>query len=452
MVSALDVVKPVLVSTFGTALVNTVVPNLIAQKVCSPQIPSDINEFICHQDDLVALATEIATTRNIVRSVCSGVSVGLFGAWRDTRGRSSPLLYIGVAAELVAAAVYIFASLSWSSSAWISTMIEAAVGGMFGQNILQLGANCLVISNTTPKERIMKLQLYLVSIALGTIAGDSVSGLILNKVGFEWFFVIPVALQGVALILLFYFVKEQEPDDSRRGVAETFERLRELFKSRTNIGVIWLMLFSHALINAYLSAEGSVTVYFTQQAFGFTLNQSTMYVTYHTVVCVLGAITVPMLLKRFLNWRGFKIGMSSSLMTTVSSLALAFVKTVLELYLVSLLDLLKYVTLAIPQFILSMCIRNEDLGLFLGFGSIASIGFPFAANYLYKYIFSQYHQTWPGAIYCVSAGCNLAVFFLLGIGYYIFTPPKVLDEENTANEDENVTDSTYTRNDIHSMS
>ncbi|XP_014283531.1 uncharacterized protein [Halyomorpha halys] len=448
MVSALDVVKPVFVSTFGTALVNTVVPNLIAQKVCSPQIPSDINEFICHQDDLVALATEIATTRNIVRSVCASVSVGLFGAWRDTRGQSSPLLYIGVAAEAVAAAVFIFASLSWSSSAWISTMIEAAVGGFFGQTILQLGANCMVISNTTPKERIVKLQVYLVSIALATITADSVSGIILNKVGFEWFFFIPIAIQGTALILLFYFVKERSSDDKRRRVSETFGRLRELFKSRTNIGVIWLMLFSHALINTYLSAEGSVTVYFTQQAFGFTVNESTMYVTYHTVICIVGAIVVPMLLRRFLNWRGFNIGMSCSLLTSVSSLALAFVNTVLGLYLVTLLDLVKYVTLAIPQFILSSCVRNEDLGLFLGFGSIASIGFPFAANYLYKYIFSQYHQTWPGAIFCVSAGFNLIIFVLLSIGYFIYTPQEVMDEENHTSQDEDFTDSTNPRSSV----
>lgn len=44
-------------------------------------------------------------------------------------------------------------------------------------------------------------------------------------------------------------------------------------------------------------------------------------------------MAIPIMLKRFLNWRGFKIGISSSLMTTVSSLALAFVKTIVELYL-----------------------------------------------------------------------------------------------------------------------
>ncbi|CAH1401261.1 unnamed protein product [Nezara viridula] len=449
MVSAWDVVKPVFISTLASGLVNSAVPNLIAQKVCSPRgVPSDINGFICHDEELVALATEIATTRNIVRSVCSGISVGLFGAWRDARGRSNPLLYSGVVAEVVAAAAYIFASLSWSSSAWISTMIEAAVGGIFGQEILKLGANCLVISNTAPKERIVKLQLYFVSIALGIIVADSISGVLLTSIGFEWYFFVPVALQAVAVILLFYFVKEPRCADSGRGLAETFERLRDLFTPRTNIGVIWLMLICNALVSSYISAEGSVLVYFTQQAFGFTVNQSTIYITYHTVICGVGAIAIPILLRRLFNWRGFKIGISSSLMTAVSSLALAFVKTIVELYLVSLLDMLKYVTLAIPQFILGTCVRNEELGLFLGFGSIVSIGLPFAANYLYKYTFSYYQQTWPGAIYFISAGANLIAMLFLCIGYFMYTPENVVDEESPTNEDDDVTESTYPRNGV----
>lgn len=446
MASAWDVVKPVFVSTLASGLVHSAIPNLIVQKVCSPEIPEDINTFICHQDDLVAQATSIATTRNIVRSVCSGVAVGLFGAWRDTRGKSSPLLYIGVAAELVAAVAYIFASLSWSSSAWISTMVDAAVGGVFGQSIMQLGGNCLVISNTAPKDRILKLQIYMLSIGVGNIVAGSVSGLLLNAVGFKWYFFIPVGLQAVALLLLFYFVKETESVDSRRGFRQTLDRIRELFTPRTNLSVIWLMLFANAVANCYLSAESSVLVFFLQQAFGFTVNQSTAYLVYRTVVCSVGAAGAPILLRRLLKWRGFKIGIASSLLTIVSSLGLAFVKTVVELYLVSLLDLMKYISSAIPQFILSTCVRNEELGLFLGFGSIVSIGLPFALNYLYEHTFSYYQKTWPGTIFFISAGANLVVLLFLGIGYFLYTPENVVDEENPTEEEDDSTESTNPRN------
>ncbi|CAH1397333.1 unnamed protein product [Nezara viridula] len=434
------IMKIAFLNTICMALSMGTISNLVIQKVCSPNQQPSINNFICTDPQLVAEATKVTITKSTIRSVCGSLSGTFFGSWRDSTGLNKPLLYIGLSAELFNALLYSFSSWQWSSSIWLPSMLDAVIAGLFGMSVFQLGLHCYVSANTKPEELTLKLQLMHTMTFVGFLIATPLRGIILTAVGYQTFFLITASLYILAICLINSSVHEEPKAVVKKKELTLMGRLKAVFRSRPNNVVIWAMMISKPLYFTFFQAEHTIHLYFMQQGFGFTVKEETIFGTYSLIITTVGSIASPLLFTKVLKWTDFRMGIICCSMTTLTSILTAFASTKTHLYLIALLDIVKYNLFSIPQAILNRCIKSDELGVYTGFSSALGVFLPFGINYLYSYVFSATSKTMPGAVYLISAVGNLIILALLCIAQASYIPQEKKEEEEPLNAEQKKTD------------
>lgn len=427
----MNVLLPSVTSMVAITISYSSTANLLEQKACSPWFQPSVNDFICNDTVILAEISEIAVTKNVVKSVCSSISTAAFGYWRDTTGLSKPLLLIASMAEILSTTAYILAAIDWQSSPWIAPMMEAVISGFFGEGIFFLGSNCILIGKTSVENRTMSLQVFMTAMLLAALIPSALSGYFLITVGYAWVLMTGAMLHFLTLLLTLFFVDDAKIERVQPVRRSTLDQLREFFKIRPNIAVVWMMLLSNSIVNSLFSAEGSLQFYYLQQRFHMTVKEASLYGSYHFAVAIAGSFIMAVLITQVLKWSDIAFAIVASLLTTFSSLSTALASSTLLLILYAPLVVMRLNLYSIPNSIISKCIRNDELGVFLGIGSVLGICVMFLLNFLYNYIFSLTSKTMPGAFYFVSAGCYAFVTILFSISYFIYRPPGHSESESS---------------------
>ncbi|XP_014277349.1 lysosomal proton-coupled steroid conjugate and bile acid symporter SLC46A3 [Halyomorpha halys] len=412
----------IFLNALALAFSTLTVQNLLVQKTCYPDVQPPI-ALLCNDSDKVGAATDIVFARSTLRSVLSAIAVPLLGSWRDATGKNRLLTYLALISEMVVAFMYLLTAWSWSISPWIASLIDAILGGICGENILHLTATCVITENSKPEDRTLRIQLNVVATLLGAGIGAAVNGFILTPMGYQWFFFLIILLNLIALIFAIIFVKDPKRDMTIKSKCIFFEKLNYVFQARPNNSVIWTMLICASLAGTFQSAENNLLLYYLQQGFQFTMIETGLFGSYKLSICVLGAVIMTPVFMKILKWSDFKIGIICSFFTVISSLLMIGVKTRVQLYLFALLDVLKMIPMSLPKSIISKCVPSDELGSFLGVGSVLGIFLPFLVNNLYNKIFSDTSSTLPGAFFIISACGNFVVLILYSLSSCLFKDP-----------------------------
>ncbi|CAH1399972.1 unnamed protein product [Nezara viridula] len=420
----------IFLNALGLAFSALTVQNLLVQKTCYPDIQPPI-ALICNDPLKVGEATDILFARITLRSVLSAIAVPLLGSWRDATGKNRLLTYLALVSEMVIAFMYLLSSWNWSISPWIASITEAILGGICGENILHLVSTCVISENSKPEDRTLRIQLNVVATLLGAGIGAAVNGFILTPIGYEWFFTIIIALNMMALIFAVIFVKDANRDLTVKKKWIFVEKLNYVFQTRPNNSVIWIMLVCVSLAGTFQSAENNLLLYYLQQGFQFSMIETGLFGSYKLTICVLGAVIMTPVFMKVLKWSDFRVGIICSFFTILSSLCMILVKTKLQLYLLCLLDVLKMIPMSLPKSIISKCVPSDELGSFLGVGSVLGIILPFIVNYLYNTIFSATSSKMPGAFFIISAIGNFIVLILYSLSSCLFKDPSEKRLETT---------------------
>ncbi|XP_066905438.1 uncharacterized protein [Halyomorpha halys] len=434
------IVKVAFLNTICMAFSMGTISNLIVQKVCSPKEQPSINNFICTDPQLVAEATSVTITKSTLRAVCGSISGTFFGSWRDSTGLNKPLLYIGLSAELFNAFLYAFTSWRWSSDIWLPSMLDALVAGLFGMSAFQLGLHCFVSENTKPEELTLKLQMMHTMTFVGFLIATPLRGFILTSLGYQNFFLLTACLYLFNIYQVHTSIHEKPKVVEKKQEMDMLGRLKAVFRSRPNNVAIWAMMISKPLFMTFFQAEHTIQLYFLQQGFGFTVKEETIFGTYGLIITTIGSIASPLLFTKVLKWSDFRMGITCCSMTTLTAVLTAFATTKTHLYLIALLDVVKFNLFTIPQSILNRCIKNDELGVYTGFSGALGVFFPFGINYLYSTVFSATSKTMPGAVFLISAVGNLIILALFVVAQASYVPQEKKEEEESLKADEKKVD------------
>ncbi|CAH1396456.1 unnamed protein product [Nezara viridula] len=423
----MNVLLPTVTSMMAISISSSAIPNLLEQKACSPWIQPPVNEFICNDTVILAEISEIATTKNVLKSIVSAISTAAFGYWRDATGLTRPLLLIAPLAEILSTTAYFLAAADWRSSPWIAPMMEAVISGLFGEGIFFLGTNCILIANTSVEHRTMSLQIYMTTMLLAALVSSTASGYFLTSVGYRWVFATGIMLHFLTLLLCLIFVDDMKIQREQVVRRSTLDQLRELFKLRSNIAVVWMMLLCGSVASSLFSAESTLATYYLQQRFHFTVKEASLYGSYHFAVALFGSFIMAVLIIQVLKWSDLTFGILASFFSSLSSLSTGLANSTILLILSAPLAVMRLNLYSIPSSVLSKCVKNDELGIFLGTGSILGICVMSFLNFLYNYVFSLTSKTMPGAFYFVSAGGNAFIMILFSISYSLYKPPEHSD-------------------------
>ncbi|XP_014277284.1 probable peptidoglycan muropeptide transporter SLC46 [Halyomorpha halys] len=421
----------IFLNALGIAFCALTVQNLLVQKTCYPDVQPPI-ALLCNDSDKVGAATEIVFARSTLKSVLSAIAVPLFGSWRDATGKNRLLTYLALISEMVIAFMYLLTAWSWSISPWVASLTEAILGGICGENILHIAATCVITENSKPEDRTLRIQLNVVATLLGAGIGAAVNGFILTPMGYQWFFTMIILLNLLALVFAVLFVKDPKRDMAIKKKWMFAEKLNYVFQARPNNSVIWMMLICVSLAATFQSAENNLLLYYLQQGFQFTMIETGLFASYKFSICVLGALIMTPVFMKILKWSDFKIGIVCSFFTIISSFLMIAAKTRGQLYLLAWFDILKMIPTSLPKSIISKCVPSDELGSFLGVGSVLGIFLPFLVNSFYNKIFSYTSSTLPGFFFIISASGNFIVLIFYSLSSCLFKDPSAKLEKTVS--------------------
>ncbi|XP_014293210.2 tetracycline resistance protein, class C [Halyomorpha halys] len=439
VLKGLVVLLPVLISTMAAMMLVGVSYNFIAQKSCSPEgVPEDINGFICGDGAILDEVNDITTTTASIRSACSAVASSSFGFLRDVTGKSRPLMFVGVIGELITVSTFFMAAVYWSSSAWIPPLVQTFVSGAFGETIMQLGATCLLIQESTPEELPSRLQVYMTANLFLMLVGGTISTMILTTFGYRWLFTVAIGLQVIALLLVIILVKEKE--NVTKNVQDSLANLKKVFRWRENVIVLWLMLFAGPITLSILTSEGANNSSFYQIQFRFSMYETSAYTSYSFVIAIVGSMVVPVILRKVFHCKDLTIGIIASIMNCLGPVALAFVETRLWLYLISILNFMRLVSLPLPNTVISRIVNHDEIGTYLGIAAVVTLWVPYSITKIYRAVFAATEYTWIGAYFFVSTGFFVLLVVIYSISYFLFDESKQTGEitESKENLDQNI--------------
>ncbi|XP_066903276.1 uncharacterized protein [Halyomorpha halys] len=437
-VKGLTIVFPVLISTMSLMMLAGAINNFIIQKSCSPgEVPESINDFICDNSTLVDDANEVLSTASGIKSAVAAVAASMFGFLRDMTGKSKILLYVAILAECVTASSYFMSAVYWGSSPWIPALIQTFVSGGFGENVLQLGATCIIIQESTPEELPFRLQVFMTMSVCLMLIGGTLTTLILTTFGYRWLFTVCIGFHAIAFLLITILVKEK--GSPTKSLQETLGGVKGVFKWRENMTVLWLMLIAGPLPISIFSTEGINVTQFMQLKLRFTMYKSTIFISYSFLLSIIGSMVAPLIMRNVFHCSHLTMGIIASVVNTVGTVAYAFVESTVSLYLVAWLNVLRLVTLPLPNTVISTIVGHDQLGTYLGIAAIITVGIPFGVSRAYRAVFSATKDSWIGAFYFVSAALFAILTLMYSISYCLYVEPKKLQvTESKEDLDQNV--------------
>ncbi|XP_074641358.1 lysosomal proton-coupled steroid conjugate and bile acid symporter SLC46A3-like [Tubulanus polymorphus] len=139
------------------------------------------------------------------------IILGLFcGAWSDRVGRKLPMILPCIGA-IIACLFYMFGMLP-QSSALAFVLIGAAINGCFGKSAILSMAVYSYVSDVSSKEnRTKKLSKLLAMNFFGLFLGSLLAGSLLDRLSFNFIFLIVVGILAACIVVLLMFLKESVP-------------------------------------------------------------------------------------------------------------------------------------------------------------------------------------------------------------------------------------------------
>ncbi|XP_014294811.1 probable peptidoglycan muropeptide transporter SLC46 [Halyomorpha halys] len=425
----------VFVYCFAIGIYGAIIPNFIQQKFCSPDVVPELDK-ICNDNVTLVEATDLVTTRGVIREAIPVFLLLLAGSWRDATGLNKPLFYCALAGEIVGVFVQLLAAWKWSISIWTVTIAEAVLYGVSGgSKLFYVAATCAVTDQSSDNQRTSRMMFYQVAAYAGTCLSSGLSGYSLHLLGYTWFFITVIALHVLTIVLV-VLSKEAENRLKKDEKAKIFQKMKAITRSRPNNLVVWLMLISCVIINVCAGAETNLYLYYLQLMFDFTVKEAGLYSAFRLMFGVGSTMVLSPVFTRVLKWSDFRIGILSSFMTFIATTAMIFARTLVHLIIFALLDFLKIFVYTLPMSIVTKCVKSDEVGIFVSLRFIGGCLSPTFVYYIYNEIFSATSQKMPGAFFIASSGITLLVFLCFWISSCIYKEPADVSENNpTINTD-----------------
>ncbi|CAH1394513.1 unnamed protein product [Nezara viridula] len=423
VLKGLSVVFPVIVSTMGMLMASGVSYNMLVQKLCNPAgPPEDINKFICPDKSIMDHITSILSTKAGIQAIIAAFCGFTFGFIRDLTGKSKILMYVGVTGELVSACASFASAYYWNSSPWFLAIMQAIASGGFGENIMQMGAACILMAESTPEELPLRMQLYVVSTLTVAMFGGLLTTLVVTTFGYLWLFILCIGLNVLALILIVILVKNKGYD--RKTFKESTDSLKKVFKWRENVTVLWFMLICLAVAPIIFTGEALHSGKFTQIKFHYSMYQGQVLGLFSFLIAIVGSVVGPTILRNVFHFKELSIGIVVCFVNSAAAFMHAFINTEVLLYLGGAAYFLKLAALPLPNSVITTIVGQDELGTYLGINAILTSCIPFGITKLYQEVSTRTLDTWVGAFYFVSSGCFVLLGILYSVSYCLYVEPK----------------------------
>lgn len=376
--------------------------------------------------------TYIFMAQSILESVIPAFISFFLGPWSDKFGRR-PIIILTFSGYLLAFAimgVLTFFSLHADITPWVyllSSLPSVFFGGICA---LITVIYCYISDVAVSKTRDLRMVLNEAAILIGLTAGSVASSFIYEVTDVLTIFAISCAIMVIALLYVIFLVPESlKPDQICTGskIREFFrwDLAVDLFKTccqrrpQYDRAIIWLIMAALTLSIAIMQADFSVTYLFVRERFQWTLEDFSLFNASRIVIQIIGSVLGMLILRKWLGFSIVAMCLISLGCSVLESTVRAAAVYSWEMYLGTVLGVLRGVTGPMCRAILSHVTPAADLGkVFALTTSLESIS-PIISGPLYNLVYKATLETNPGAFNYISSVTFLVCYICVAIVYGI---------------------------------
>lgn len=231
--------------------------------ICAQAVSGDFDDNITKEALGAAqkLVADMTAWRQPLQSGIPAIVILFVGAWSDKTGNRKYLMLIPILGELISAVGLIFTTyffLEWPL--WVTALIEALPSAFSGGiSIALMGSYSYISDVTTVESRTFRMGCVAVIVTLGIPLGASISGVLLELVGFYGIFGIGAILFTFGFIHTYFRIHDvkvvRTEGTFRQKIIEFFDpknawdTLSLLFLSpKKQLIQIWLVVWAHIVV------------------------------------------------------------------------------------------------------------------------------------------------------------------------------------------------------------
>ncbi|XP_026676926.1 uncharacterized protein LOC103505946 [Diaphorina citri] len=290
--------KTILLSMISLAISENCSINLMFQKACDKEASSPIYlGKMCPNEKAAQTET---TSYNISKSMIYSLLVSLVlmyaGTWSDSHGkRRKPLVVIPLIGQLITDVANVICSNIWTISGYTVAILNGLLPGITGGRLLLFtGAVCYISDTTGVEIRTFRIGILAALYFIATPIGDSLSGVLSVRYGFEFVFTLCIVLNILALINCIHFMLDSSEDFDDNHVesfcVQIVDNFRVVTKKRPNRSrlIVVLALIASPLVRSPMIGESSVLYLFVRYKFGWNEADYGFYAAFQLIGLFIG--------------------------------------------------------------------------------------------------------------------------------------------------------------------
>ncbi|GBP07925.1 hypothetical protein EVAR_78079_1 [Eumeta japonica] len=343
------------------------------------------------------------------------------GAWSDKYGRKPLIMWPLLGMSLTSYLLVGFAALNGLGPWWyLLTVIPFSFSG--GYSALFTGSFCYMADISTEKDRSFRISLMEAGLLFGTVIGTLASPYLVRVLGNVPLLIVVASAYTLAFVYVLFSIKESVKKATQGSIRSLFDfalikdLVRTCVKKRPNKRrrILFLLTICCALSVTFTA---SLDYLYTRNKLQWSLDIYAIYAVVNTLTAVIGLILGVTVLQKLLKVNDIWLTMLSYVSSVADNVIRAFAVVSWHMYLATSVSLFRGLAQPILRSILSKILPVEDLAKIFTLQSVLNVTLPMLAPLVFNPLYSATLTVFPGSIYIVCAGINIATIFVLSFAH-----------------------------------
>ncbi|XP_053603020.1 probable peptidoglycan muropeptide transporter SLC46 [Plodia interpunctella] len=425
-----------------------------SDEVCSALNQRQTENYTTEEAEVQKLTASVQAWKNIVQTAFPCILLLFVGAWSDKTGKRKACILVPIVGEVLCCTshilnTYFFYELPLELTA-LSDLFPSLTGGWI---TVCVGVFSYIGDVTTKEMRTFRVGVANLCMSLGIPIGMSLSGILLQQIGYYGIFFISNCLYLTSLIYGYIRLKDpvisqerqQELPTGCRGWLWSFfdarhvkETLTVAFRSgpRRRRLRVSLLIVVVCVIFGPLHGEMNVLYLFMRYRFNWNEVQFSMFCTYSIITNLAGTLFSISIFSDFMKLDDTVVGIISCTSKILASFIFAFATTTFEIYMAPLVEIFNGTSFIAMRSIASKLVTSEELGKVNSLFGLAEAMMPLVYGPLYSRVYMATLNIMPGTVFLLGAAMTVPAVAIFGWMY--FEQQKDNSIEETENVNKNV--------------
>ncbi|KAL4704089.1 hypothetical protein ACJJTC_004435 [Scirpophaga incertulas] len=397
--------------------------------VCSALNRRQTENYTAEEAEVQKLTASVQAWKNIVQTAFPCILVLFVGSWSDKTGKRKACILLPIVGEVLCCTsfilnTYFFYELPLEVTA-LSDLFPSLTGGWI---TVCVGVFSYIGDVTTKEMRTFRVGVANLCMSLGIPIGMSLSGILLQQIGYYGIFLISNCLYVASLIYGYIRLKDpvisedrqtEQPVGWRGWVCSFFdarhvrETLTVAFRSgpRRRRLRVSLLIVVVCVIFGPLHGEMNVLI----------------------ITNLVGTLFSISIFSDFMKLDDTIVGIISCTSKILASFIFAFATTTTEIYIAPLVEIFNGTSFIAMRSIASKLVTSEELGKVNSLFGLAEAMMPLVYGPLYSRVYMATLSVLPGAVFLLGAAMTVPAVAIFGWMYF-----EQREDNKQAEEMENV--------------